>query len=339
MLTIAVDAMGGDHCPKAEVSGAILATKSYDVRVILVGMEDQVRAELDQHENWDRSRIVVHHASEQIGMHESAAKAVRTKKDSSIRVASRLVREGIAHGFVSAGNTGAVMATAKMVQGVVPGVDRPALAQVFPSLKKTPVVVVDVGANVDCEPKMLAQFAVMGDVYSRVVFKTEKPRVGLLSIGEEESKGNELTKAAWPLLKALPTLHFIGNVEGRDLYTGHADVIVCDGFIGNVALKVSEGIVDVIKAMLKEELQATFTGQVGYLLSRSAYTNFRKRVDYSEYGGAPLLGVKGVCIICHGRSNANAIKNAIRVAVESAGGHVNHKIEEGLKTYAAAAGD
>jgi glycerol-3-phosphate acyltransferase PlsX len=339
MLTIAVDAMGGDHCPKAEVSGAILATKSYDVRVILVGIEDQVRAELDQHHGWDRSRIVVHHASEQIGMHESAAKAVRTKKDSSIRVASRLVREGIAHGVVSAGNTGAVMATAKMVQGVVPGVDRPALAQVFPSLKKTPVVVVDVGANVDCEPKMLAQFAVMGDIYSRVIFKTEKPRTGLLSIGEEESKGNELTKAAWPLLKALPTLNFIGNVEGRDLYTGHADVIVCDGFIGNVALKVSEGIVDVIKAMLKEELQATFSGQVGYLLSRSAYTNFRKRVDYSEFGGAPLLGVKGVCIICHGRSNANAIKNAIRVAVEFAGGHVNQKIEEGLKTYAAAHGD
>lgn len=337
MLTIAVDAMGGDHCPKAEVSGAIMATKSYNVCVTLVGREDVVRAELDQHHGWDPARIKVHHASEQITMDESAAKAVRTKKDSSIRVASRLVREGGAHGMVSAGNTGAVMATAKMVQGVVPGVYRPALAQVFPSLKNTPVVVVDVGANVDCEPKMLAQFAVMGDIYSRVIFNTRNPRVGLLSIGEEETKGNELTKAATPLLKAIPALNFIGNVEGRDLYTGHADVIVCDGFIGNVALKVSEGVVDVIKQMLKESLQTTVTRQIGYLLSRSAYTEFRKRVDYSEFGGAPLLGVKGVCIICHGRSNANAIKNAIRVAVDFAGGHVNQKIEEGLDGFASAA--
>lgn len=333
MLTIAVDAMGGDHCPKAEVSGAILAIKSYDVRVILVGHEDEVRAELEQHEGWDRSRIVIQHAKERITMEDSAAKAVRLKKDSSIRVASRLVHEGIAHGMVSAGNTGAVMATAKVVQGVVPGVYRPALAQVFPSVKGTPVIVVDVGANVDCEPKMLAQFAVMGDIYSRVIFKTPKPRVGLLSIGEEEHKGNELTKAATPLLKAVPSLNFIGNVEGRDLYTGLADVVVCDGFIGNVALKVSEGIVDVIKQMLKESLQATVTRQIGYLLSRSAYTEFRKRVDYSEFGGAPLLGVKGVCIICHGRSNANAIKNAIRVAVDFAGGHVNRRIEEGLNLY------
>jgi phosphate acyltransferase len=335
MLTIAVDAMGGDHCPKAEVSGAILAIKSYDVHVILVGKEDLLRQELRQHEGWDHTRISIQHASEQITMDDSAAKAVRTKKDSSIRVASRLVREGIAHGVVSAGNTGAVMATAKMVQGVVPGVDRPALASAFPSLKGTPVVVVDVGANVDCDPKMLAQFAVMGDIYSRVIFKTSKPRVGLLSIGEEEHKGNDLTRAATPLLKALP-LHFIGNVEGRDLYTGHADVVVCDGFIGNVALKVSEGIVDVIKHMLKESLQATVTRQIGYLLSRSAYAEFKKHVDYSEFGGAPLLGVKGVCIICHGRSNANAIKNAIRVAVQFASGNVNAKIEEGLNQFSAA---
>lgn len=335
MLTIAVDAMGGDHCPKAEVSGAILATKAYDVRVILVGREEVVRRELGQHEGWDRSRIVIQHASEQVTMEDSAAKAVRTKKDSSIRVASRLVREGIAHGFVSAGNTGAVMATAKMVQGVVPGVDRPALASVFPSLKGTPVVVVDVGANVDCDAKMLAQFAVMGGIYSSVILKIVNPRVGLLSIGEEEHKGNELTRAATPLLKLLP-LNFIGNVEGRDLYTGHADVVVCDGFIGNVALKVSEGIVDVIKHMLKESLQATVTRQIGYLLSRSAYTEFKKHVDYSEFGGAPLLGVKGVCIICHGRSNANAIKNAIKVAAGFASGNINQKIEEGLNHHSAA---
>jgi glycerol-3-phosphate acyltransferase PlsX len=263
---------------------------------------------------------------------------VRTKKDSSIRVASRLVREGAAHGFVSAGNTGAVMATAKMVQGVVPGVDRPALAQVFPTLKGTPAIMVDVGANVDCDAKMLLQFAVMGDIYSRVIFHTRKPKVGLLSIGEEEHKGNELTKAATPLLKALPALHFIGNVEGRDLFTGTADVIVCDGFIGNVALKVSEGIVDVIKQMLQESLKATITRQIGYVLSRAAFHEFKKRVDYSEFGGAPLLGVKGVCIICHGRSNTNAIKNAIRVASEFAVGRVNQRIEGGLNGFAAAQG-
>ncbi len=231
---------------------------------------------------------------------------------------------------------GAVMATAKMVQGVVPGVDRPALASVFPTLKGQPAVMVDVGANVDCDPRMLSQFAVMGDIYSRVIFHTKNPKVGLLSIGEEEHKGNELTRAATPLLKTL-ALNFIGNVEGRDLFTGKADVIVCDGFIGNVALKVSEGIVDVIKQMLQESLKATITRQLGYVLSRSAFKEFKKRVDYSEFGGAPLLGVKGVCIICHGRSNANAIKNAVRVATEFAGGQINRRIEEGLNGLAVGA--
>ena len=193
---------------------------------------------------------------------------------------------------------------------------------------------VDVGANVDCSPRMLAQFAVMGEIYSRVIFRTHRPRVGLLSIGEEEHKGNELTRAATPLLKALP-IHFIGNVEGRDIYTGKTDVIVCDGFIGNVALKVSEGLVDMIYQMLRESLEATITRKIGYVLSRTAFHDFKKRVDYSEYGGAPLLGVKGVCIICHGRSNANAIKNAIRVAAEFADGKVNERIEAELAGHMA----
>lgn len=314
-----------------------MAARSPGVRIILVGQEDVVRRELDTHDGWRSLPIEIHHASEHITMHDSAARAVRTKKDSSIRVASRLVREGVAHGLVSAGNTGAVMATAKMVQGVVPGVDRPALATVFPTLKGTPAVMVDVGANVDCDPRMLAQFAVMGEIYSRLIFHTKNPKVGLLSIGEEEHKGNELTRAATPELKKLH-LNFIGNVEGRDLYTGKADVIVCDGFIGNVALKVSEGIVDVIKQMLQESLKATITRQIGYVLSRSAFLEFKKRVDYSEFGGAPLLGVRGVCIICHGRSNANAIKNAIRVAREFAEGDVNAKIEQELNGFAAAQG-
>jgi glycerol-3-phosphate acyltransferase PlsX len=328
MVTIAVDAMGGDDAPKAEVEGAVRAARSLGVRVILVGKQDMVRAELSLQDDIADLPIEVHHASEQVTMEDSVAK-VRNKRDSSIRVAARLVRDGVADGVVSAGNTGVVMATAKLVQGMLPGVDRPALASAFPTAKGTPVVVVDVGANVDCSPRMLAQFAVMGDIYSRVIFHTQRPRVGLLSIGEEEHKGNELTRAATPLLKALP-IHFIGNVEGRDIYAGETDVIVCDGFIGNVALKVSEGLVEMVYKMLRESLEATITRKIGSLLARAAFKEFKKRVDYSEYGGAPLLGVKGVCIVTHGRPNANAIKNAIRVAAEFAEGKVNERIEAEL---------
>jgi glycerol-3-phosphate acyltransferase PlsX len=326
MITIAVDAMGGDHAPKSEVEGAVRAARTLGVKVILVGKQDIICKELAQHREADQLPITIHHASEQVTMEDSAARAVRNKKDSSMRVASRLVREGVAQGIVSAGNTGAVMATAKIVLGMIPGVDRPALASAFPTLKGRPVVVVDVGANVDCDPTMLAQFAIMGDIYSRVIFRTPKPRVGILSIGEEEHKGNDLTRAATPLLKSLP-IHFVGNVEGRDIYTGETDVIVCDGFIGNVALKVSEGLVDMIYQMLRESLEATVTRKLGYVLARQAFKEFKKRVDYSEYGGAPLLGVKGVCIITHGRSNSNAMKNAIRVAAEFAGGQINERIE------------
>ena len=336
MLTVAVDAMGGDHAPKAEVEGAIRAARSLGVRVILVGREDLLCRELALHDGAGSLPVEVAHASEHVTIEDVATKAVRGKRDSSIRVASRLVRDGAAQGWVSAGNTGAVMVTARMVQGMVPGVDRPALASAFPTLKGTPAVMVDVGANVDCSPRMLAQFAIMGDIYSRVIFRTENPRVGLLSIGEEEHKGNELTRSATKLLRGLP-INFIGNVEGRDLYTGATDVIVCDGFIGNVALKVSEGMVEVIKSMLQESLKATMTRQLGYVLSRAAYQDFKKLVDYSEYGGAPLLGVRGVCIICHGRSNANAIKNAIRVAGEFAAAGLNRRIEAELSRTSAAA--
>jgi glycerol-3-phosphate acyltransferase PlsX len=231
---------------------------------------------------------------------------------------------------MSAGNTGAVMATAKMVLGLVPGVERPASVGVLPTVAGSPVLLVDVGANVDCSPRMLAQFAVMAEIYSRTVLRRTRPRVGILSIGEEEHKGNELTRAAWPLLQSLD-INFIGNVEGGDIYSGNVDVIVCDGFIGNVALKVSEGIVEMVKTLLHESLEATITRKIGYVLSRAAYSDFKKRLDYSEYGGAPLLGVRGVCIICHGRSNANAIRNAIRVAKEFSGAHINQRIEEGLR--------
>jgi glycerol-3-phosphate acyltransferase PlsX len=333
MLTIALDAMGGDDAPRVEVEGAVLAARQLGVKVILVGQQDLLRQELATHDDYRDLPIEVQHASERITMADST-QAVRTKTDSSLKVASRLVRDGRAQCLVSAGNTGAVMATAKIVQGVVRGVTRPALAGIFPTVKQgTPVVVLDVGANVDCSPRMLAQFAVMGEIYSRVVLRRPRPRVGILSIGEEEHKGNDLTRAALPLLKGL-SLDFAGNVEGRDIYSGEVDVIVCDGFIGNVALKVSEGLVDLMKHLLRESLEATITGRIGALLAKEAFTNFKKRVDYSEYGGAPLLGVRGVCIIGHGSSSAKAIKNAIRMAKEFSEGHVNQRIEEELRLSA-----
>ena len=325
MITIAVDAMGGDSAPVPEVHGAVRAARSQDVEIILVGREERIRQELAKFPDWQELPIRIVHASEVVTMEDNAAKALRSKRDSSIRVAARLVRDGEAQGLVSAGNTGAVMVMSKSLLGMIPGVERPALASAFPTVKGRPVVVVDVGANVDSTPRMLAQFGIMGETYSRLVFHTENPRVGVLSIGEEEHKGNELSRSAAQILKTLP-MNFIGNVEGRDLYTGRADVIVCDGFIGNVALKVSEGMVDVIRHMLQEQLEATLTRKIGYLMARPAFKDFRKRVDYSEYGGAPLLGVKGVVIICHGRSNDNAIRNAIRVACEAVTERVGDRI-------------
>jgi glycerol-3-phosphate acyltransferase PlsX len=326
---IAVDAMGADKAPKPEIEGALQASRQLGVKVLLVGREEVIRAELDRHPH-SGLPIEIVHASEQITMEDKAAQAVRSKRDSSMRVGLRLVREGHASGFVTAGNTGAAMATAKMVLGVLPGVHRPALAAVFPNAVGTFSIMLDVGANVDCTPENLEQFAVMGEIYFRSIFGTRRPRVGLLSIGEEETKGNELTRASFQMLKQLP-LNFVGNVEGRDLYGGQVDVIVCDGFVGNVALKISEGVVNLVRFALKESLRATITRQVGYLLSRSAFADFKKRLDYSESGGAPLLGLKGVCIVSHGSSNANAIKNAIRVASEVASGDINRHIEAGLK--------
>jgi glycerol-3-phosphate acyltransferase PlsX len=335
MVTIAVDAMGGDKAPAPEVEGAIRASRELGHRIVLVGDRPQIQHHLDKHPGSRSLPIEIVHTDDRITMDDHAAKAARSKKGSSMHLCARMAAEGKVDGFLSAGNTGACMAIAKMILGKVPGVDRPALSGVFPTFKGTPVVVVDVGANVDCEPQMLAQFGVMGEIYSRLVLKIDRPRVGLLSIGEEEHKGNTLTRDATPLLKELG-LNFIGNVEGRDIFSGQTDVIVCDGFVGNVALKVSEGLVDMIGQMLKESLKATVTRQIGYLLSRSAFSDFRKRVDYSEIGGAPLLGVKGVCIICHGRSNSNAIKNAIRVAADFASSNMNQRIEEELREFAKA---
>src|SRR5579871_820842 len=329
---IALDAMGSDRAPKPEIEGAIYAARQYGVRVLLIGPEAAIHSELRRHSAAAHLPIEVVHASEYITM-EDKVEAIRGKRDSSMRVGLRMVREGTANGFVTAGNTGAAMATAKVVLGAVAGLDRPALAAVFPTAPGNPAMLLDVGANVDCSAQNLEQFAVMGDVYFRAMFGkkpgTPGPRVGLLSIGEEESKGNDLTREAFQLLKQLP-LNFVGNVEGRDLYNGEVDVIVCDGFVGNVALKISEGVVELVREALKDSLRATITRQVGFLLSRKAFVEFKKRVDYTEYGGAPLLGVKGVCIVSHGSSNANAIKNAVRVASEFAEHKINATIEQEL---------
>lgn len=327
--------MGGDDAPAAEVDGALLAAAEFGTRILLVGREEVLRRELRKRPA-HAATVEIVHAPEVVTMRDNAAKALRSKRGSSIRAAAEQVREGRAVGLVSAGNTGAVMATSLNVLGRIRGVYRPAVAQIFPTGNGGQTLVLDVGANVDCTAGMLSQFAVMGDVYSRVLFGCERPRIGLLSIGEEEHKGNELTREATPLLKQ-QRLHFIGNVEGRDLFSGRADVIVCDGFVGNVALKVSEGLVQTIKTILMASLEATVMRQIGYGLAKGAFEEFRTRVDYEEYGGAPMLGVRGGVIICHGRSSKLAIKNAIRVAVEFETRGINRQIEETIERSLGAA--
>jgi phosphate acyltransferase len=338
-IDIVLDAMGSDKSPEPEIRGAILACRLLDVRVHLVGPEDLLRPKLREAlkvyarphfgEQKTRLPIFIVQASEWISMEDKAAQAVRSKRDSSMRVGLKMVREGRAAGFVTAGNTGAAMATAKMVLGSLAGVDRPALAAMLPTSTGQPCVLLDVGANVDCDPENLVQFAVMGHMYAQNVLHMAQPRVGLLSIGEEDSKGNSLTRDTLPLLHDLP-LNFIGNVEGRDLYNGQVDVVVCDGFVGNVALKTSEGLAKLVNSSLRESLKSTVTSQVGAMLSQKAFKAFKKRLDYSEYGGAPLLGVRGVCIVGHGSSNERAVMNGIRVAAEFAAADVNSGIEAAL---------
>ncbi len=332
MITIAVDAMGGDHAPRPEVEAAVLAARELGVCVLLVGQPAAVKHELARHPHRSLPIELVP-ASEVITMKDSPTQAFRKKKDSSVHVAARLVRDARADGLVSAGNTGAVMAVARFVLGTLPSVDRAALAAPFPTARGGAAVLLDVGANVDSKAMHLEQFAVMGEIYYRAIFGTRRPKVALLSIGEEEMKGNELTREAYNRLKHMP-LNFVGNVEGREVFVGNVNVIVCDGFIGNVALKISEGVAQLIVTMLKDALKSTLTSQVGSLLSRRAFEGFKKKIDYSEYGGAPLLGVRGITVIAHGSSNANAVKNAIRVAMELARAKMNEKIEHGLSALA-----
>ncbi len=330
-IIVAVDAMGGDNAPAVEVEGAVAASRRWNIPIILVGDTARLEEELKKHPT-DGLDITIRHASEVVGMHDSASDAVRKKKDSSIRVAFSLVRDGQAHAVVSAGNSGATMAAGMFVLKRIRGIDRPAIATILPNLQDK-TLVLDVGGNVDCKPYHLAQFALMGDVYARQVLGKANPRVGLLSNGEEETKGNELTREAHRLLKGSP-FNYIGYVEGRDLFNGAVDVVVCDGFVGNVVLKVSEGLADGIGTMLRQELGDRLLSRLGYLLARPAFRAFKKKVDYAEYGGAPLLGIEGTGMICHGGSNPRAIMNAIRMALESVSQRVHEKVVAQLQRSA-----
>jgi phosphate acyltransferase len=332
MITIALDAMGSDLAPRPEVEGAVQASRELRVKVLLVGQAATLKAELARFPKRG-AEIEIVAAGDVITMQDAPMKAYRQKKDSSMHVAARLVRDGQAQATVTAGNTGAAMAVARFLLGTLPSVDRAALAAPFPTVKGGTSVLLDVGANVDSRPQHLVQFAVMGENYYRAIFGTRKPRVGLLSIGEEETKGNELVRQTFERLKQTP-LNFAGNVEGKDIFAGNVDVIVCDGFTGNIALKISEGVAQLIGGMLKQALESTLASQLGALLSRGAFRQFRKAIDYSEYGGAPLLGVRGVAVIGHGRSNANAMKNAIRVATELVRKRVGERIETELSVPA-----
>ncbi len=334
-MKIAVDAMGGDHGPAVVVEGAVAAVREFGAAVVLVGDKPAIEREVARL-NAQSLALEICHASQVVGMGESPSHALRRKRDSSLRVSAELVRDGKAAGFISAGNTGAAMAISMFVIGVLPGVDRPAIAAVLPNLRKF-TILLDAGANVDPKPWHLLQFAVMGHVYARDILGLDSPRVGLLSVGEEEGKGNELTKEAYELLKG-SSLNFVGNVEGRDIYNGRCDVVVTDGFTGNVALKISESLAEMLGSMIKEELTRDTRSKLGAALSMPAFERFRRRIDYTEVGGAPLLGIDGVAIICHGASPVKAIKNAVRVALEWAQAGLNEHIKAAIEAEVARGG-
>jgi len=327
MARIIVDAMGGDYAPRVVVEGALAAVKEYEVEVVLVGREEVLKPLLKK-SRYDSSRLSIHHAGEIIEMSEPAAASVRKKRDSSIVAGLELVKEGRGDAFFSAGNTGAAVCAATLSLRLLPGVERPGIALVLPTLKGISLVI-DVGANIDPKPMHLLQYGIMGDAYFRYILNQPTPEVGLLNIGEEESKGTEFMKETHELFEK-SRLNFIGNIEGKDIFSGRCDIIVCDGFVGNVALKVSESLAEAVQELLKRHLKSSLTGIMGAMLLKKSFSGIKKKLDYSEYGGAPLLGVDGVVIIGHGRSNDRAIKNAIRVAREEVERKFNEKISEAI---------
>lgn len=328
MIKIALDAMGSDNAPAVDVEGAILGAKEFDYEIVLVGDKQLIEKELNKHRGVP-SNISIHHASERIGMHEQPVLSVRRKKDSSIVVLANLAKEKKVDAIVSAGNTGAVVCAVTLKCRLLPRIERAGIGLIMPSLKGT-VLLIDGGANVDAKPQHLLQYAIMGSTYSQYILDNKSPKVGLLNVGEEESKGTGFLKETYGLLE-LSGLNFIGNVEGRDIFIGDCDVIVCDGLVGNVALKVSESVAHVFVELVKREFNSSMLAKFGGLLVKGIFRSLRKRMDYAEYGGAPLLGINGVCIICHGSSTPKAVKNAIRVAGEEVIKNVNQHIIETIK--------
>ncbi|MBU1627371.1 phosphate acyltransferase PlsX [bacterium] len=335
-MKIAIDAMGGDYAPSAIVEGAYLASRDYSIKSILVGDKDRIAKELAKYQ--ETNNIEIHHASEIVDMKDPPTTCLRKKKDSSIKVAVELVKEGKARAYISAGNTGAAMAAGLMILKPLKGLDRPAIAQILPTLKGS-TVLLDVGANVDCKVEYLVQFAIMGSIYAKKLLNIKNPTVGLLSVGTEDIKGNERSKKALAHLRKMEYINFVGNVEGRDIYNGSVDVVACDGFVGNVALKLSEGLAEMIHDMLKMYLNSNIFTKIGYLLSKSAYIKLKKKINYEEYGGAPLLGVNGNGIICHGASSAKAIKNAISLASNICEQNLNNNIIDELESLNIEVGD
>lgn len=325
-MKVAVDAMGGDFGPRVTVEGALKASREYKIETLLVGLEDLIKKEYERLDH-SKAKVTIINATEAIGMGEGIV-SFRRKKRSSIRVGAELVKKGEAEAFVSTGNTGAVVYLSKKILGALKGVEKPALSLLVPNLKGL-TLLIDVGANVNCRPHHLEQFGVMGHIFMESVLGLKNPRVGLMSIGEEDSKGNELTKEAFEKLQA-SSLNFIGNIEGKDMYSGKADVIVSDGFTGNVALKVSEGAVETFFYMARTELMKNFFSKIGLFLMKRHLKKIFKKIDYSEYGGAQLLGINGVCIIGHGRSTPNAVKNAVGLAKDFVQNKVQEKIQKGI---------
>ncbi len=328
-MIIAVDAMGGDHAPSAIVEGAVLAAREGDVEVILVGVDEKIQEELDKHDV-DQLPIRIEHAEQIVDMHDAPGKVLRSKRKSSIKIGLDLVKAGSADAFVSAGNTGAVLAFSTLILRPLKGVSRPAITVQLPTLQGSSLLL-DAGANVDCKPIQLFQFGVMGHAFAKYIIGKEEPRVGILSIGEEDGKGNEITKEVFHMLKK-SHVNFIGNVEGKEVYRGNADVVVCDGFTGNVALKISESLAEMIGKNLKAMFSRNWKSKLGYFLLKDQLAEFKKKVDHSETGGAPLLGINGVCIIAHGSSSPKAIKNAIKRANELAEKKINDHIREDIES-------